>query len=91
MKQVHPEMLKSLRSYYPPGTRVELVRMDAPYTKLKPCDRGTVSFIDYTGTYEKLSDMKSCYTDTAPCLLTGTQVAGWGVVFSEDEIKKLEE
>jgi len=49
MKQIHPEMLKALRSYYPPGTRVELVRMEDPYTRLKPGDQGSVSFIDDTG------------------------------------------
>ncbi len=50
MKQIHPEMLKALRSYYTPGTRVELVRMEDPYTRLKPGDRGTVSTVDDTGT-----------------------------------------
>jgi len=50
MKQIHPEMLKTLRSYYPPGTRVELVRMEDPYTRLKPGDWGTVSMVDDTGT-----------------------------------------
>lgn len=63
MKQIHPEMLKALKSYYPSGTRVELVRMDDPYTRLKPGDQGTVSFIDDTGTYEKLADMKSYRRD----------------------------
>lgn len=75
MKQIYPEMLKSLRSYYLPGTRVELVRMDDPYTKLKPGDRGTVTFIDDTGTV---------FVDWD----TGSKL---GVVFSEDEIRKLEE
>ena len=42
MKQIHPEMIKTLRSYYPSGTRVELVRMDDPYTRLKPGDRGAM-------------------------------------------------
>ena len=39
-----------LRDLYPKGTRVALVRMDDPYTKLKPGDEGTVSFVDDTGT-----------------------------------------
>ncbi len=75
MKQIHPEMLKSLRSYFPAGTRVELVRMEDPYTKLKPGDRGTVSFIDDTGTIFVNWD-------------TGSRL---GVVFGEDEIIKIEE
>jgi len=75
MKQIYPEMLKALRSNYPPGTRVQLVRMDDPYTKLKPGDRGTVSFIDDTGTVFVDWDSGS----------------GLGVVFGEDEIRKLEE
>lgn len=39
-----------LRRTYPAGTRVELVYMDDPYTKLKPGDRGTVSMVDSIGT-----------------------------------------
>lgn len=74
MKQVHPEMLKALRSYYPPGTRVELVRMDDPYTRLKPGDRDSVSFIDDTGTVFVDWDSGS----------------GLGAVFGEDEIRKLD-
>ena len=73
MKQIHPDMLKSLRSYYPPGTRVELVRMEDPYTRLKPGDRGSVSMVDDTGTVFVDWDSGSTL----------------GVVFSEDEIKKI--
>jgi len=73
MKHIHPEMLKTLRSYYRPGTRVELVRMEDPYTRLKPGDRGSVSFIDDTGTV--VVDWDS-----------GSRL---GVVFGEDEIRKL--
>lgn len=75
MKQIHTEMLKALRSYYPPGTRVELVRMEDPYTKLKPGDRGSVSIVDDTGTV--FVDWDS-----------GSRL---GVVFGEDEIRKIEE
>ena len=75
MKQIHPEMLKALRSYYPPGTRVELVRMEDPYTKLKPGDRGSVSIVDDTGTV---------FVDWD----TGSRL---GVVFGEDELRKLQE
>ena len=34
---------------YPPGTRVELVSMDDPYTDLMPGSLGTVDFVDDTG------------------------------------------
>ncbi len=74
MKQIHPEMLKALREYYPAGTRVELVRMYDPYTKLKSGDRGSVSFIDDTGTV--FVDWDS-----------GSRL---GVVFGEDEIRKID-
>ena len=35
-----------LEKLYPAGTRVELVKMDDPHTRLKPGDKGTVEFID---------------------------------------------
>ncbi|MDD3897692.1 MAG: DUF4314 domain-containing protein [Syntrophomonadaceae bacterium] len=75
MKQIHPDMLNSLRSYYPPGTRVELVRMEDPYTKLNPGDLGSVSTIDDTGTVFVDWDSGSTL----------------GVVFGEDQIRKIEE
>lgn len=50
MKEIHPEMLKQLKNYYTPGTRVILVKMDDPYTKLKPGDKGTVVSVDDIGT-----------------------------------------
>ena len=44
------EVVRQLRERYPEGTRVELVSMDDPYSKLVPGDRGTVSCIDDAGT-----------------------------------------
>ena len=35
---------------YPVGTRVELIEMDDPYSKLKAGEQGTVSFVDAIGT-----------------------------------------
>lgn len=35
-----------LRKTYPAGTRVELVSMSDPFTKLTPGEQGTVQFID---------------------------------------------
>ena len=44
------ETVLRLKEQYPPGTRVELICMDDPYSKLKPGDQGTVSFVDDIGT-----------------------------------------
>ena len=38
-----------LRETYTKGTRVELVRMEDPYTKLRPGDRGFVTGVDDSG------------------------------------------
>ena len=46
------ETLERLRKMYPAGTRVELVSMNDPYTKLAPGDRGTVEFVDAIGTIQ---------------------------------------
>lgn len=67
------EIVNCLKEQYPKGCRVKLVRMDDPYSKLKPGDLGTVDFIDDTGTI-------FCIWDTGSTL---------GVVYGEDEIKKL--
>lgn len=36
------EQVEAVRARYPAGTRVALVSMDDPYSRLKPGDRGTV-------------------------------------------------
>jgi hypothetical protein len=72
---IHPERLKQLREYYKPGTRVALVRMDDPYSKLKPGDKGTVSCVDDTGTVFVNWDCGSSL----------------GAVYGVDEIRKLDE
>lgn len=61
------------RAMYKKGARVELVSMTDPYTKLKPGDRGSVSFVDDTGTIFVNWD-------------TGSRL---GAVFGEDEIRLL--
>jgi len=68
------ETVERLRMKYPSGTRVELVCMDDPYTKLMPGDKGTVSFVDDIGTVHVNWDCGSSL----------------GVAFGEDEIKKIE-
>ena len=57
----------------PQGTRVELINMNDPYTKLKPGDHGTVSMVDDTGTIFVNWDCGS----------------GLGVVYGEDHIRKI--
>ena len=65
--------VERLRATYPKGTRVELVQMNDLYAKLKPGDKGTVDFIDDTGTI-------FCTWDSGSTL---------GVVYGEDKVKKL--
>ena len=36
------EQVEKVRAEYPKGTRVELVSMEDPYSRLKPGDRGMV-------------------------------------------------
>ncbi len=65
--------VERLRKQYPAGTRVELVSMNDPYTKLRPGDKGTVDFVDDTGTI-------FCSWDNGSSL---------GVVYGEDAARKL--
>ena len=67
------ETVEQLRKQYPCGTRVELVKMNDPYAKLKPGDKGTADFIDDAGTL-------FCLWDCGSTL---------GVVYGEDEVKRL--
>ena len=67
------ETVNRLREQYPKGCRVELVRMNDLYSKLKPGDQGTVDFVDDTGTI-------FCNWDSGSTL---------GVVYGEDAVKKL--
>ena len=51
MRFVDRETLERLREEYPVGARVELIKMDDPYTtKLVPGCRGTVRCVDDIGT-----------------------------------------
>ena len=67
------EIVERLRKQYPHGTRVELVSMNDTYSKLKPGDKGTVDFVDDTGTI-------FCAWDKGSTL---------GVVYGVDKIKRL--
>lgn len=66
------EIITQLRERYPAGTRVELVKMDDPYTKiLKPGCLGTVQFVNSIGTLQVAWDCGSSL----------------GVVYGEDEVR----
>ena len=67
------ETVLRLREQYPPGTRVELIRMNDPYAALKPGDQGTVSFVD---------DISTIFVDW-DCGST------LGVAYGEDLIRRL--
>ena len=68
------KVVEAVRARYPVGTRVELVSMKDPYSRLKPGDRGTVRSVDDTGTVFVGWDCGS----------------GLGVVYGEDRIRILE-
>ena len=68
------ETVRRLREQYPEGTRVELVSMDDPYTKLAPGEKGTVTSIDDTGTI-------FCRWDSG---------SGLGLVYGVDQFRKIE-
>lgn len=43
-------VVESVRKRYPEGSRVELISMNDPYSKLKTGDKGTVLHVDDIGT-----------------------------------------
>jgi len=73
MNRINSEQLARLRATYAPGIRVELVRMDDPYTTLRPGDKGTVDAVDDAGTIHVNWDNGSTL----------------GVAFGEDSCRKL--
>lgn len=75
MNNLRPEILKQLKNNYLPGTRVVLVKMDDPYTKISPGTKGTVTGIDDLGTIHVNWDSGSTL----------------GVAYGEDSCRKIEE
>ena len=67
------ETVERLRKEYPQGTRVELISMNDPYSKLKSGDRGTVSCVDDIGTIFVRWDCGS----------------GLGIAYGEDRVRKI--
>ena len=47
---VSKERLAQLRKDFPEGTRIELISMDDPYSKLVSGDKGSVNYVDSAGT-----------------------------------------
>ena len=74
MRFPRKENVEAVRARYPKGTRVELVFMDDPYSRLKPGDRGTVEFVDDIATVHVKWDCGS----------------GLGVAYGADKIRILE-
>ena len=68
-------VVKRLRERYPEGTRIALVYMNDPYSKLEYGDRGTVRHIDDAGTIHVRWDSGS----------------GLGIAFGIDSCRKLTE
>ncbi len=66
---------ENLLLQYPVGSRVELMHMNDPYSKLQPGDLGTVTAIDDMGTI-------FCSWDRG---------SGLGVLYGIDSIRKVEQ
>lgn len=75
MNKITPLLLSQLRNLYKPGTRVRLIRMNDPYTKLEQGDTGTVISVDDIGTIHVSWD----------------KGGSLGVVFGEDLCEKIVE
>lgn len=67
------ETVEKIRKLYPAGTRVELIRMDDPYARLKPGDKGTVRIVDDAGTV----------------FVDWDNGSGLGIVYGADRVRKL--
>ena len=69
------ETVERLRREYPAGTRVELVSMNDPWSKVKPGDMGTVLGVD----------------DIGSLLMRWDNGSGLNVVFDEDKVRKVDD
>lgn len=50
MNGIHPDLLKQLKEYYKPGTRIRLVYMNDPYETVPQGTIGVVTGVDDAGT-----------------------------------------
>ena len=69
------ETVERLRREYPAGTRVELVSMNDPWSKVKPGDMGTVLGVD----------------DIGSLLMRWDNGSGLNVVYGEDVVRKADD
>ena len=69
------ETVERLREEYPEGTRVALVQMNDPYSRLNYGDKGTVRCVDDMGTIHVRWDCGS----------------GLGIAYGEDSCRKIDE
>lgn len=67
------EVVDRVKEQYPKGTRIALVSMDDPYSKLQPGDKGTVEFVDDIGTI----------------FVSWDNGSGLGLAYGEDSCRKL--
>lgn len=67
------QIVERLKKEYPKGTRVELVRMEDPYRKLEPGEKGTVTGVDDIGTIHVSWDCGSSL----------------GIAYGEDSCRKI--
>ena len=70
---INQNKIEELKEEYPEGSRVELVHMDDPYSRLEPGSQGTVRFVDDMGTIHVSWDSGSSL----------------GLVYGEDSFKKI--
>ena len=75
MNGIHPDLLKQLKEYYKPGTRIRLVRMNDPYTHIPVGTIGVVTGVDDAGTVHTVWSNGSTL----------------GVAFGADYAEKIEE
>lgn len=74
MNTIPKNILKELRKQYPTGTRVELIKMNDPYSNnLHPGSKGSVIFVDDIGTIHISWDCGSSL----------------GIVYGEDMCRKI--
>ena len=75
MFRIPKSVISVLKKEYPPGTRVELIRMQDEYCRFKPGDKGTVTAVDDIGTIHVDWDCGS----------------GLGIAYGEDSCRKISE
>lgn len=70
---LNSKVVERLRKEYPEGTRLMLLSMDDPYSKLVCGDKGTVTYVDDAGTIHMKWDSGSSL----------------GLLYGEDSFRKL--